>query len=172
VPVDGGVTPSIALLAFITLQRLGELVLAERNTRRLKAQDAYEVGREHYPLIVVLHAAWLAGLWLLGWNRPVNPWFLGAFAAVEALRVWTLVSLGERWTTRIIVLPSAPLVRRGPYRFMSHPNYLVVVLEIALAPLALGLLTYAAVFSLLNNAVLIIRVRAENAALAEITPPP
>jgi methyltransferase len=172
VPVDGGVTLSIALLAFITVQRLGELVLAERNTRRLKAKGAYEVGREHYPLIVVLHASWLAGLWLLGWNRPVNLWFLGAFAAVEALRVWTLVSLGERWTTRIIVLPGAPLVRRGPYRFMSHPNYLVVVLEIALAPLALGLLTWAAVFTLLNNGVLLIRVRTETAALAKATPPP
>ena len=165
-------TLSIALLAFITVQRLGELVLAERNTRRLKAKGAYEVGREHYPLIVVLHASWLAGLWLLGWNRPVNLWFLGAFAAVEALRVWTLVSLGERWTTRIIVLPGAPLVRRGPYRFMSHPNYLVVVLEIALAPLALGMATYALIFTLLNSGVLMIRVRAEAAALAAAKPPP
>ena len=165
-------TLAIALLAFITLQRLGELVLAERNTRRLKAKGAYEVGREHYPLIVVLHASWLAGLWLLGWNRPVNLWFLGAFVAVEVLRVWTLVSLGERWTTRIIVLPGAPLVRRGPYRFMSHPHYLVVVLEIALAPLALGMATYALIFTLLNSGVLMIRVRAEAAALAAAKPPP
>ena len=165
-------TLAIALLAFITVQRLGELVLAERNTRRLKAKGAYEVGREHYPLIVVLHASWLAGLWLLGWNRPVNLWFLGAFVAVEVLRVWTLVSLGERWTTRIFVLPGAPLVRRGPYRFMSHPNYLVVVLEIALAPLALGMATYALIFTLLNSGVLMIRVRAEAAALAAAKPPP
>nr|UXE45252.1 hypothetical protein Hi04_10k_c4586_00010 [uncultured bacterium] len=165
-------TLSIALLAFITVQRLGELVLAERNTRRLKAKGAYEVGREHYPLIVVLHAAWLAGLWLLGWNRPVNLWFLGAFAAVEALRVWTLVSLGERWTTRIIVLPGAPLVRRGPYRFIAHPNYQVVVAEIALAPLALGMAGYAVIFTVLNAGVLRVRVRAENAALAAPTPPP
>ena len=165
-------TLSVGLLAFITLQRLGELALAERNTRRLKAKGAYEVGREHYPLIVVLHAMWLAGLWLLGWNRPVNRWFLGAFVAVEVLRLWTLVSLGERWTTRIIVLPGAPLVRRGPYRFVSHPNYIVVVLEIVLAPLALGMPSYAAVFSLLNVAVLMIRVRAENAALAGIKQPP
>ena len=165
-------TLAIALLAFITLQRLGELVLAERNTRRLKAKGAYEVGREHYPLIVVLHAAWLAGLWLLGWNRPIDVGFLSAFLGVEALRVWTLVSLGERWTTRIIVLPGAPLVRRGPYRFMAHPNYLVVVLEIALAPLALGMATYALIFTLLNSGVLMIRVRAEAAALAAAKPPP
>lgn len=163
---------AIALLSFVTLQRLGELALAERNTRRLKAQGAYEVGRDHYPLIVAFHALWLAGLWLLGWNKPVNPWFLGAFVGVETLRVWTLVSLGERWTTRIIVLPGAPLVRRGPYRFVSHPNYIVVVLEIALVPLALGLLSYASVVTLLNTAVLMIRVRAENAALKAATPPP
>ena len=170
-------TLSIALLAFITLQRLAELVLAERNTRRLMAKGAYEAGRDHYPLIVVLHAAWLAGLWLLGWRRPINAWFLGAFFGVEALRVWTLVSLGQRWTTRIIVLPGAPLVRRGPYRFMAHPNYLVVVLEIALAPLALGMASYALLFTLLNAGVLVIRVRAETAALSlarrrGITPPP
>ena len=170
-------TLSIALLAFITLQRLAELVLAERNTRRLMAKGAYEAGRDHYPLIVVLHAAWLAGLWLLGWRRPINAWFLSAFFGVEALRVWTLVSLGQRWTTRIIVLPGAPLVRRGPYRFMAHPNYLVVVLEIALAPLALGMASYALLFTLLNAGVLVIRVRAETAALSlarrrGITPPP
>ena len=170
-------TLSIALLAFITLQRLAELVLAERNTRRLMAKGAYEAGRDHYPLIVVLHAAWLAGLWLLGWRRPINAWFLSAFFGIEALRVWTLVSLGQRWTTRIIVLPGAPLVRRGPYRFMAHPNYLVVVLEIALAPLALGMASYALLFTLLNAGVLVIRVRAETAALSlarrrGITPPP
>lgn len=163
---------SIALLVFITLQRLGELVLADRNTRRLKARGAYEVGREHYPLIVALHGAWLLGLWALGWNRPLDPWFAAAFVAVEGLRAWTLVSLGERWTTRIIVLPGAPPVRRGPYRFIAHPNYVVVALEIALAPLALGMATYALVFTLLNAAVLLIRVRAENAALVAATPPP
>ena len=162
-------TLSIALLAFITVQRLGELGLAGRNTRRLKAKGAYEVGREHYPLIVVLHAAWLAGLWLLGWNRPIDVGFLSAFLGVEALRVWTLVSLGERWTTRIIVLPGAPLVTSGPYRYFSHPNYAVVAAEIALLPLALHLPWLALVFTVLNAAVLTIRLRAEQRALSVVS---
>jgi methyltransferase len=164
---------SVGLLGLVTLQRLSELWLAARNTRRLVARGAHEVGREHYPLIVALHAGWLAGLWWLAWNRPANLWLAGLFLLVEALRAWTLVSLGERWTTRIIVLPGAPLVRRGPYRFLPHPNYLVVILEIALLPLVFGMPTYALIFTLLNAGVLVIRVRAENVALGrvELSPP-
>ena len=124
-------TLSIVILALVTLQRLGELVLAQRNTRRLLAQGAIEVGANHYPLIVGLHGAWLAGLWVLAWDRPVSlPW-LAVFAVLQLLRVWVIATLGRRWTTRIIVLPGAPLVRRGPYRFLSHPNYVVVAAEIA-----------------------------------------
>jgi len=163
---------SIGLLALVTLQRLGELWLAARNTRRLLARGAHEVGRDHYPLIILLHASWLAGLWWLAWDRPVNAWLAGLFLLVEALRVWTLLSLGERWTTRIIVLPGAPLVRRGPYRFLRHPNYLVVIFELALLPLVFDMPTYAATFTLINAGVLLVRVRAETAALAEATPPP
>lgn len=156
---------SIVVLALVTLQRLGELVLARRNTRRLLAQGAHEVAPEHYPLVVVLHAAWLAGLWLLAWNRPVVwPWLL-VFLLLQGLRVWVLATLGGRWTTRIIVLPGAPLVAKGPYRFLSHPNYAVVVGEIAALPLAFGLYAFAAAFTLLNAAVLTIRIRAENRAL-------
>lgn len=156
---------SIAVLAFVTLQRLGELVLAQRNTSRLKARGAYEVAPGHYPLIVAVHAAWLAGLWLMAWNRPVIwPW-LAAFFVLQAARVWVLATLGERWTTRIIILPGAPLVKAGPYRFVSHPNYVVVVGEIAVLPLAFGLWPWAAVCSVLNLAVLAIRIRAENQAL-------
>ena len=132
-------TLSIVILALVTLQRLGELVLAQRNTRRLLAQGAIEVGANHYPLIVGLHGAWLAGLWVLAWDRPVSlPW-LAVFAVLQLLRVWVIATLGRRWTTRIIVLPGAPLVRRGPYRFLSHPNYVVVAAEIAVLPLAFGL---------------------------------
>jgi methyltransferase len=157
---------SVGLLGLVTAQRLGELVLAARNTRRLKARGAYEVGAAHYPLIVALHGAWLAGLWWLAWDRPLNLVLAGLFCPVEALRIWVLVSLGERWTTRIIILPGAPLVRRGPYRFLPHPNYAVVAAEILLLPLAFGLWAYALAFTLLNAAVLWIRIRAENAALA------
>jgi methyltransferase len=153
------------VLALVTLQRLGELVLARRNTRRLLARGGVETGAQHYPLIVGLHAAWLAGLWGLGWDKPVSiPW-LGGFLGLQALRVWVIASLGGRWTTRIITLPGETLVRRGPYRFLPHPNYLVVAGEIAVLPLALGLAVYAAAFSVLNASVLWVRIRAENAAL-------
>ena len=157
---------SIAVLALVTAQRLGELVIANRNTRRLLEQGGVEVGAEHYPLIVGLHAAWLIGLWLLGWDRPVSlPW-LGVYLVLQVARAWVLVSLGRRWTTRIIAVPGEPLVRKGPYRFVSHPNYAVVVGEIAVLPLVFGLVAYAVVFSLLNASVLWIRIRAENRALA------
>lgn len=159
-------TLSLLVLALVTLQRLGELVLARRNTARLKAEGAVEVGAGHYPLIVALHAAWLAGLWPLAWSAaPSLPW-LALFAVLQALRVWVLVSLGPRWTTRILVLPGAPLVRGGPYRFLKHPNYAVVIGEIAVLPIAFGLYGYALAFSLLNTAVLAIRIRTESEALA------
>ncbi|HXQ13169.1 MAG TPA: isoprenylcysteine carboxylmethyltransferase family protein [Caulobacteraceae bacterium] len=157
---------SVVLLALVTAQRLGELVLANSNTKRLKAQGAYEVAPGHYPLIVILHAAWLIGLWWLAWNRPLNLALGALFLGIEGLRVWTLMSLGPRWTTRIIILPGAPLVRRGPYRFIPHPNYTVVAAEIAVLPLAFGLWAYALAFTVLNAAILFVRIRAENAALA------
>jgi methyltransferase len=159
------VIASIALLALVTIQRLGELVLANYNTRRLKARGAYEVAPGHYPLIVILHGAWVVGLWVLAWNLPANLWLAGGFLVLEGLRVWVLTSLGDRWTTRIIILPGAPLVKRGPYRFFPHPNYAVVCAEIALLPLVFGLWWYAALFTALNAAVLWVRIRAENAAL-------
>ena len=157
---------SVVLLALVTAQRLGELVLARHNTAKLKAQGAYEVAPGHYPLIVILHAAWLIGLWALAWNRPLNLPLAALFIAIEALRVWVLMSLGARWTTRIIILPGAPLVRRGPYRFIPHPNYTVVAAEILVLPLAFGLWAYALLFTALNAAILFVRIRAENAALA------
>jgi methyltransferase len=159
---------SIVVLGLVTAQRLGELVLARRNTRRLLAKGAREAAPGHYPLIVLLHAAWLGGLWWLGWNRPMQLDWLAVFVVLEAARAWVLASLGERWTTRIIILPGAPLVRRGPYRFFDHPNYLVVAGEILVLPLALGLPLYAIVFSVLNAAVLAVRIRAEAAALRQL----
>ena len=158
---------SIAVLTMVTLQRLGELILAHRNTARLKASGAVEVGVGHYPLIVALHAAWLAGLWTFAWGvRPSLVW-LAVFVVLQALRVWILVSLGPRWTTRILVMPGAPLVRHGPYRFMAHPNYAVVAAEIAVLPIAFGLVWYAVLFSALNAAVLAVRIKAENRAITE-----
>lgn len=158
-------TLTIAILAFVTLQRLGELVLARRNTARLLARGAHEEGAAHYPLIVLLHGTWLAGLWYLAWDQPANLGWLGVFVLLQVGRVWVIATLGERWTTRIIVLPGAPLVATGPYRFMSHPNYCVVAAEILALPLVFGLVMYGLVFSLLNALVLWRRIHAESAAL-------
>lgn len=154
-------------IAFLVLQRLGELVMARRNTRRLLARGAVEHGAAHYPLIVALHTAWLVSIAVFGWGQPVHPGWLVAFALLQLFRLWILSTLGPRWTTRIIVLDE-PLVRRGPFRVLRHPNYTLVVLEIAVAPMVLGLAWVALVFSLLNAAVLAIRIRAENAALAPL----
>lgn len=158
-------TLATIVLTLVTLQRAGELVLAHRNTRRLLARGAVEVAPGHYPLIVLLHLAWLAGLWLLARDAPVDPFWLALFVVLQGLRVWVIATLGRRWTTRIIVLPGAPLVRAGPYRFLSHPNYIVVAGEIAALPLALGLPLTALAFSVANAAVLAIRIRAEDRAL-------
>jgi len=158
---------SAVILGLVTLQRLGELVLARRNTRRLLARGAVEIGAGHYPAVVALHAAWLAGLWLLAWNRPADLFWLAVFIVLQGLRIWVLATLGDRWTTRIIVLPGAPLVKKGPYRFTSHPNYMVVAAEIAVLPLVFGLWTYAVVFFALNAAVLWVRIGAEARALRE-----
>lgn len=156
------------LLAFITAQRLGELLLARRNTRRLLAAGGVEYGRAHYPFMVALHAAWLAGLWWLGHAQAVDPRLLGLFVFLQAGRLWVIASLGGRWTTRIIVLPGTPLVTGGPYRWLKHPNYWIVALEIAVVPLALGLPVFAAIFTLLNAGMLYWRIRTENAALAPL----
>jgi methyltransferase len=154
------------LLAFVTAQRLGELLLARRNTAALLARGGLEVGAGHYLVIVALHAAWLIGLWFLGYNLPVDRGWLVVFAILQAARVWVIASLGPHWTTRIIVMPGAAPVARGPYRLLRHPNYVVVACEIAVVPLALGLPVYALVFFLLNLAILAVRIRVENAALA------
>lgn len=156
---------SIGLLGFVTVERVAELALARRNTLRLLERGAREAAPAHYPLIVALHAAWLCGLWLLAWDRPIRLVWLALFAVVQGLRFWVLATLGERWTTRILVLPGAPLVKTGPYRYLNHPNYVVVIAEIAILPLVFGLAWYALVFSILNAFVLAIRITAENAAL-------
>jgi len=159
------VTLNILILALVTLQRVGELWLSNRNSARLLARGAREHAPAHYPLIVALHAAWLATLWLLALPRPIDGFWLAMFVLIELARIWVLASLGPRWTTRIIVLPNAPLVRRGPYRWVNHPNYLVVIAEIAALPLVFGLWQVALIFSLLNAAMLTVRIRQENRAL-------
>ena len=156
---------ALVILALVTAQRLAELIVARRHTRALLARGAYEVGAGHYPLIVAVHVAWLAALWWLAPGRPVLWPLIGLFVLLQGARLWVLATLGERWTTRIIVLPGAPLVARGPFRFVRHPNYWIVAAEIALLPLAFGLWSVALIFSLLNAAVLTVRIRAEEKAL-------
>ena len=158
-------TFNVLILAFVTFERLFELWLARRNTARLLAQGAREHGGGHYPLIVAVHVLWLVALWWLAPSRPIDGFWLALFVLIEFARLWVLATLGPRWTTRIIVLPEAPLVESGPYRFINHPNYWVVIGEIAVLPLVFGLWLVALVFSVANAAVLAIRIREENRAL-------
>ena len=158
-------TPGIVILSLVTLERLFELALARRNTMRLLDGGAHEHAPGHYPLIVAVHALWLASLWWLAPQRPIDGFWLALFLLVELGRIWVLTTLGRRWTTRIIVLPGAALVRSGPYRLVNHPNYWVVIGEIAVLPLVFGLWQVALLFSVLNAAVLTVRIRKENEAL-------
>jgi methyltransferase len=160
-------TAAAVLLSLVTVGRLGELWLARRNTAALMARGAVEIAPGHYPLIVALHTAWLVALWVYGAGQPVGPVWLAAFLGLQVARVWVLSTLGARWTTRIIVIPGERLVAKGPYRFMNHPNYLVVIGEIAVLPLCLGLPWLALLFSLLNAVVLMVRIQAENAGLKQ-----
>ena len=159
------------ILAAVLAQRLGELVYARANTRRLLAKGGKEFGAAHYPLFALLHGAWLVALalWLIfiGLENVIWP-LVAVYGALQTFRAWILISLGERWTTRVIVLPQAPLVRAGPYRFIRHPNYWLVCAEIAVLPLIFGAWPLALGFSLLNGALLFHRIRVENAALNQL----
>ena len=157
--------PSVALLLFVTLQRLAELLISKVNTRRLLEAGGREVAPRHYPLLVSVQAVWLLTLWWYAPGRPIQLPFLILFAMIEVGRFWVLRTLGRRWTTRIIVVPGETLVASGPYRFVNHPNYLVVVGEVAVLPLVFGLWQVALIFSLVNAAALTVRIRAENRAL-------
>lgn len=159
--------PAALFLGFIALQRLGELALSRRNTARLRARGAREVGAGHYPLIVALHIAWLGAMAVFGLDQPVAATWLAVFAALQVARVWILASLGPRWTTRILVL-DAPLVRRGPFALLRHPNYALVAAEVFTAPMVLGLPGVAVAFTVLNAAMLGWRIRVEERALAPL----
>jgi methyltransferase len=166
----------VAFVALIALQRVLELRLSRCHERALKARGAYECGAGHYPAIVGLHAAWLVSMLLEGWVRGAElsalwPFWLALFVGGQALRYWAILSLGERWTTRVIVLRGAPLVQRGPYKHVRHPNYLAVALEILSAPLIFGASFTALAFTLLNAVVLWVRIRTEAKALREVGQP-
>jgi methyltransferase len=155
-----------AVLAFVALQRLVELALAAVNTRRLLACGASEVDARTYPLFVVLHGAWLGSLAMLVPAAAPPYWpLLGVFAVLQFGRVWVIASLGRRWTTRLIALPGSTPVRAGPYRYVRHPNYLIVAGEIAVLPLAFSVPAIAVIFSVANIALLARRIRVEDRAL-------
>lgn len=158
---------ALLFLAFIVVQRLSELVIAKRNTARLLARGATEVGASHYPVMVAMHSAWIACLILFGFDNAVAYGWLAVFVALQVFRLWILGSLGSRWTTRIIIL-NEPLVVRGPFKYVSHPNYMLVVAEIIVAPMVLGLTWVALVFTILNAAMLWVRIGVEHRALAPL----
>ncbi|UWQ20330.1 isoprenylcysteine carboxyl methyltransferase family protein [Jannaschia sp. W003] len=161
-------TTAILFLVFLAVQRLAELMIARRNTARLLERGAVEHGAAHYPLIVAMHAAWLVAMVVLGWDQPVHLGWLAAFAVLQVLRAWVLATLGPRWTTRIVVLDE-PLVARGPFRLIPHPNYAVVITEMFVAPMVLGLGSVALFFGVMNILVLaLIRIPAEAKALAPL----
>ena len=152
----------------VAVQRLLEMVYAQRNARRLLADGGVEHGARHYPLFILLHGAWLAALFfLVPPEAPVSWPLLGLYLLLQVGRYWVLASLGRFWTTRVITLPGTALVRRGPYRWLRHPNYLILAAEVAVLPLAFGAWQIALAFSLANAALLAQRIRVEEAALAE-----
>ena len=154
-------------LGLVALQRLLELAHARSNTARLRRLGAVEADAGGYPLYVLLHAGWLISLALFVPAETQPDWLLiGLFALLQLGRIWVIVSLGAYWTTRIITLPDAPLVQTGPFRYLRHPNYLLVAAEIAVLPLAFGAVAVAATFSALNLALLARRIRIEERVLA------
>jgi methyltransferase len=156
-----------AIIALVILQRAGELVLANRNTQKLKARGGVEIGAGHYRFLVLLHMAWLmAVLWMIPAPVTIHWGWILVFLLLQALRVWVIASLGPYWTTRIISLPGTPLVKRGPYRYVRHPNYLVVAGEILALPMAFGEIWVAILFSIANAAMLYWRIREEETGLA------
>jgi methyltransferase len=161
------------LIGCVAAQRLLELRLSRRHLRALLARGGFEAAPRHYRAMVTLHGAFLAAclleVWLL--HRPLRPLLAAAMAALlaaaAALRVWAIATLGERWTTRIVCLPGAPRVVAGPYRFLRHPNYLAVVVEMAALPLLHGAWLTAVAFSAANAVLLAVRIPAEEAALRQ-----
>ena len=160
-------SPVLWIVGLVAIQRLGELALANRNTKRLLARGGREVGRDHYWIMVLLHASWLIAL---AATTPIdkqpNWWLIGVYIVLQVVRVWVIATLGPYWTTRVITIDDAPLIKRGPFRYVRHPNYWIVVSEIALLPLAFGRWDIALVWSIANGLLLWRRIMVETAALA------
>ena len=156
------------VMGYVTLARLVEMIVARRNTAFIMANGGREYSPGHYPAIIAFHVVWLACLWIMAPGRALVPVWLIVFALLQPLRVWVMAALGPRWTSRILVVPGETLVTGGPFRFLRHPNYAIVVAEVASLPLAFGLWSVALVGTVVNAVLLTIRIRAENAALAPL----
>jgi len=161
------ISPLAVMLGLVIGQRLGELVIANRNTKRLIERGGREIGASHYPLFIVLHSSWIAAMaFFIPYDRwPYMP-LIVVYLLLQLARVWVITSLGPYWTTRIITIDDAPTVKRGPYRFLKHPNYPVVGMEIAVLPLAFQAWWIAGVFSVLNALLIGYRISVEERALA------
>jgi methyltransferase len=158
----------LAIVGLMIAERIAELFISERNRKALVARGGFEAGASHYPLMVGMHVLWIGAVtaWVVFAPSQINVALAVIYALVQVLRIWVMTTLGRYWTTRIITVPDAPLVARGPYRFLRHPNYVVVVIELAIMPLMFGAWHIAAAFTILNAIVLWIRISAENSALA------
>lgn len=163
-------TLQLIILGLVSAERIGELLVSRANTARLLAKGGREVGANHYPLIVSVHVVWMVGLWWWAPHNPVNWVFLALYLVLQGFRAWILGTLGRRWTTRVVVVPGETLVARGPYKYLNHPNYVLIVCEIACLPLVFGLWEFALIFSVLNGILLWWRIRVENAALEPLRP--
>lgn len=164
----------ITILSLVTLQRLIELVIAHRNTKKLIGRGGFEIGSNRYGFVVALQLIWLLGLWyLVLYQAPAvsMPWIY-AYLVLEAARGWIVAALGSRWTTRLIVVPGEPLPDEGIASWIRHANYLVVAAEIFILPMAFGLWWYALIFAALNVALLAWRIRSEDAALKPLREAP
>lgn len=156
---------NIVILTFITLQRLAEFHIAQRNTRRLIARGGFEMGAGHFPFIVVLQVLWLAGLWYFAFRAEIAWTWIYAYAILEAARGWIIAALGDRWTTKIIVMPEDEGAAGGLSSYFRHPNYFIVTAECFILPMAFGLWWYAVLFAVGAGALYFLRIRAENEAL-------
>ena len=170
-------TAFVVVIALVIVERLVELVVSKRNAAWSFARGGVETGERHFPVMVALHTAFLAAMLVEAFVRrpevpPALAWsMLVLVLAAQALRSWCIATLGRCWNTRVIIVPELPPVRTGPYRFLTHPNYVAVVVEGVALPLLHGCWITAAVFTVLNAALLRVRLRVENAALAALPDP-
>ncbi len=164
----------IVVISIVMIQRLIELIVASKNEKWMRSQGAFEVGADHYPVMVLMHTGFFVTLLLevTALDRPLSPiWLvlLTIFLIAQVMRIWCLISLGKYWNTKILVLPGADVVKKGPYRWIRHPNYLIVTVELLTLPLLFGAYFTAILFTVLNLWMLSVRIPAEENALKEVT---